>query len=192
MATTSSTSYFERIQDFVAENKKAVVIGTAAAALAVGGVVYYASTSRGSDSEKGKSRDKKKSSKKKKTVNDADGPLLEEIKPKVSDEGQYHCNLEACTHHQIEAVLSAEEIAGMSVEVSIFESGLLAHFNIGVPQERTKLAGTLKTRGNTLYQNRKFQQAIDLYTRAIQVATKSEPVYYSNRAACAFLPSISS
>jgi import receptor subunit TOM70 len=151
MATTSSTSYFERIQDFVAENKKAVVIGTAAAALAVGGVVYYASTSRGSDSEKGKSRDKKKSSKKRKTVNDADGPLLEEIKPKVSDE---------------EAVLSAEEIAGMSVE------------------ERTKLAGTLKTRGNTLYQNRKFQQAIDLYTRAIQVATKSEPVYYSNRAAC--------
>ncbi|KAG2136574.1 ADP/ATP carrier receptor [Suillus bovinus] len=153
MATTSSTSYFERIQDFVAENKKAVVIGTAAAALAVGGVIYYASTSRGpgGDLEKGKMRDKKKSSKKRKTVNDPDGPLLEEIKPKVTEE---------------EDALSAEEIAGMSVE------------------ERTKLAGTLKTRGNTLYQNRKFQQAVDMYTRAIQVATKSEPVYYSNRAAC--------
>jgi import receptor subunit TOM70 len=85
MSTTSSTSYFERIQDFVAENKKAVLIGSAAAALAVGGVVYYASTSRGpgGDLEKGKTRDKKKSSKKRKTVNDADGPLLEEIKPKV-------------------------------------------------------------------------------------------------------------
>ncbi|KAG2346186.1 ADP/ATP carrier receptor [Suillus weaverae] len=153
MATTSSTSYFERIHDFVAENKKAVVIGTAAAALAVGGVIYYASTSRGpgGDLEKGKARDKKKSSKKRKTVNDADGPLLEEIQPKVADE---------------EDVLSVEEIAGMSAE------------------ERTKLAGTLKTRGNTLYQNRKFQQAVDMYTRAIQVATKSEPVYYSNRAAC--------
>jgi import receptor subunit TOM70 len=82
---TSSTSYLERIQDFVAENKKAVLIGSAAAALAVGGVVYYASTSRGpgGDLEKGKSRDKKKSSKKRKTVNDSDGPLLEEIKPKV-------------------------------------------------------------------------------------------------------------
>ncbi|KAG2036581.1 ADP/ATP carrier receptor [Suillus americanus] len=168
MATTSSTSYFERIQGFVAENKKAVVIGAAATALAVGGVVYYASTSRGpgGDFEKGKTRDKKKSSKKRKTVNDADGPLLEEIKPKVTDEGQYHCNLEASAHHQIEDALSAEEIAGMSVE------------------ERTKLAGTLKTRGNTLYQNRKFQQAVDMYTRAIQVATKSESVYYSNRAAC--------
>lgn len=153
MATTSSTSYFERIQDFVAENKKAVVIGTAAAALAVGGVIYYASTSRGpsGDLEKGKTRDKKKSSKKRKTVNDADGPLLEEIKPKVADD---------------EGALSVEEIARMSVE------------------ERAKLAGTLKTQGNTLYQDRKFQQAVDLYTRAIQVATKSEPVYYSNRAAC--------
>ncbi|KAG0698788.1 mitochondrial outer membrane translocase receptor TOM70 [Suillus ampliporus] len=155
MATTSSTSYFERIQDFVAENKKAVVIGTAAAALAVGGVVYYASTSRGpgGDEEKGKTRDKKKSSKKRKTVNDADGPILEEIKPKVVEVEE-------------DAQLSAEEIAGMPVE------------------ERTKLAGTLKTRGNTLYQNRKFQQAVDMYTRAIQVATKPEPVYYSNRAAC--------
>lgn len=87
MSTTSSTSYFERIQDFVAENKKAVLIGSAAAALAVGGAVYYASTSRGPGGDlekgKGKTRDKKKSSKKRKTVNDADGPLLEEIKPKV-------------------------------------------------------------------------------------------------------------
>ncbi|OJA17379.1 hypothetical protein AZE42_10968 [Rhizopogon vesiculosus] len=155
MATTSSTSYFERLQDFVSENKKAVLIGSAAAVLAVGGAVYYASTSRGpgGDLEKGKSRDKKKSSKKRKTVNDADGPLLEEIKPKVVEVEE-------------DARLSPEEIAGMPVE------------------ERTKLAGTLKTRGNALYQNRKFQQAVDMYTRAIEVATKPEPVYYSNRAAC--------
>lgn len=84
MATTSSTSYFERIQDFVAENKKAVFIGSAAAALAVGGAIYYASTSGpGGDLEKGKSRDKRKSSKKRKAVGDANGPIIEEIKPKV-------------------------------------------------------------------------------------------------------------
>lgn len=133
MATTSSTSYFERIQDFVAENKKVVVIGTAAAALAVGGVIYYASTSRspGGDLEKGKARDKKKSSKKRKTVNDPDGPLLEEIKPKVADEGQYYYNLEARAHHQIEDALSVEEIAKMSVEVSTFE----AHFICSLQHE---------------------------------------------------------
>ena len=95
MATTSSTSYLERIQDFVTENKKAILVGSAAAALAVGGVIYYASTrSPGGDLEKGKSRDKKKSSKKRKTVNDTDGPILEEIKPKVVEvEGQFHSSL---------------------------------------------------------------------------------------------------
>lgn len=87
----AASTLVERVQNFVSENKQAIIIGTAAAAIAVGGVAYYASTSssRGStDVEKGEKKDKKK--KKKKTVNDADGPILEERKPskvKVEDEG---------------------------------------------------------------------------------------------------------
>lgn len=101
MASSESTATFlERAQVFVSENKRAVIIGTAAAALAVGGVAYYASTSsrsRGqSDIEKAAKKDKKKSSKggkKKKTVKDADGPILEERErpEKVDDStGEYN------------------------------------------------------------------------------------------------------
>lgn len=84
---STTTTLLERVQGFVSENKRAVLIGTAAA-IAVGGVAYYASTSsrpaRGeSDIEKGKKKKTSKGGKKKKTVNDADGPLLEEREPLV-------------------------------------------------------------------------------------------------------------
>jgi mitochondrial import receptor subunit TOM70 len=82
----ASSTLIERVQGFVSENKRAVIIGTAAAVLAVGGVAYYASTSRGpgADLEKGKGKGSKKGgsssgSKKRKTVKDDDGPILEEI-----------------------------------------------------------------------------------------------------------------
>ncbi|EPQ53265.1 mitochondrial outer membrane translocase receptor TOM70 [Gloeophyllum trabeum ATCC 11539] len=49
---------------------------------------------------------------------------------------------------------------------------------------KTKLAATLKSKGNSAYQSRKFAVAADYYTRAIAVSPKPEPVFYSNRAAC--------
>lgn len=98
MSTTSaaeggSSEFVTRVQSFISENKKAVIIGTAAVAVAIGGAAYYASSSRTRpdddvDSEKGgeRKKDKKKSkSKKKKSVKDKDGPLLEERKPKAGD-----------------------------------------------------------------------------------------------------------
>ncbi|KAI6030245.1 mitochondrial outer membrane translocase receptor TOM70 [Pisolithus marmoratus] len=63
-------------------------------------------------------------------------------------------------------LLTLEEIAAMSVD------------------ERIKRAGSLKSRGNALYQARKFTQAAELYTQAIQVSPKPEPIFHSNRAAC--------
>ena len=51
-------------------------------------------------------------------------------------------------------------------------------------QERSKVAASLKARGNAAYSSRQFSTAIDLYTRAIDVTPKPEPVFYSNRAAC--------
>jgi hypothetical protein len=82
-------SLVERIQDFVSENKRALLIGTAAAVIAVGGIAYYASTSGGLGGEngdaekavrKGKGKRKgSKSSKKRKTATDKDTPILEEI-----------------------------------------------------------------------------------------------------------------
>ena len=88
----SSSGLLTRVQNFLSENKKAVIIGTTTAVIAIGGAAYYASSSRTArdediDSEKGeKKKDKKKyKGKKKKAVKDKDGPLLEERKPKTSD-----------------------------------------------------------------------------------------------------------
>ena len=86
-----------RMQDFVSEHKKAIVIAAAAAAVAGGlGVAYYASTSSskpprdsssdtsGKKKKKTGSRGAKKGGKdKEKRVGSADGPILEERKPKA-------------------------------------------------------------------------------------------------------------
>ena len=58
------------------------------------------------------------------------------------------------------------------------------HILLLVIQERTKIAASLKAKGNSAYQQRKFPAAIDYYTRAIAVTPKPEPVFFSNRAAC--------
>ncbi|KAN0078116.1 hypothetical protein V8E55_010173 [Tylopilus felleus] len=140
-------SYVDRIHDWVSENRRTVLVATAAVLIAAGAVYYTSSSTR---PRKGKSKDRKQ---KKKSTNDADGPIIEEIKPKVEDVEEH-------------APLSPAQIAAMPFE------------------ERVKQAASLKTRGNTLYQARNFEQAIDLYTQAIQVSPRPEPVFYSNRAAC--------
>jgi len=92
MTSKESTSLVQRCSDFVSEHKRAIIIGTAAVAIAAGGAAYYASTSRrpGDSNGERKSRDNKKktrrSPKKQKTVNDKDGPILEERAPKTVDQ----------------------------------------------------------------------------------------------------------
>ncbi|KIY67018.1 mitochondrial outer membrane translocase receptor TOM70 [Cylindrobasidium torrendii FP15055 ss-10] len=102
-SSTTQHGLVDRVQDFVAENKKAVLIGAAVATVAVGGAFYYASSSSAPGS--GERRSKKKSSKdkseksKKKTVKDADGPLLEEVEAPA-----------------LEDTLNDEQIAALPVE----------------------------------------------------------------------------
>lgn len=97
MPMSSDDTVLDRISSFISENKRGVVIGAAAAAVAVGGVAYYVASSRaghGSGDEeslRGVKRKDKKKRKHKKTVKDKDGPVLEEKKPKAteeSDDGQ--------------------------------------------------------------------------------------------------------
>jgi hypothetical protein len=73
-------SLVERVQTFVSDNRRAVLLG-AAAAVAVGGVAVYAASS--SRSQARAQADKKK---KRKSQGRADGPLLEERTPKPAAE----------------------------------------------------------------------------------------------------------
>ncbi|KAJ7079367.1 hypothetical protein C8R43DRAFT_1053150 [Mycena crocata] len=154
MATETSPGIVDRVQSFVAEHKTAILIGTGVA-VALGGAAYYASTSAG-DADRDR-KDRKKGSKppkKRKSVKDPDGPILEERKPKVEETDE-------------ETVPpTPEELAAMSLS------------------DRTALAASFKTKGNAAYSTKKFAVAARLYTLAIDVSPKPEPVYYSNRAAC--------
>ncbi|KAF5391104.1 hypothetical protein D9757_003173 [Collybiopsis confluens] len=161
-AESSAATLVERVQNFVSENKQAILIGTAAAAIAVGGVAYYASSSSrpSTDLEKGEKKEKKKenksSKKKKKTVNDSDGPVLEERKPKAKVEDD---DVELLQY-------TAESVAALP------------------ESERSRIAGVFKAKGNEAYKARDFAAAAKLYSHAIEITTKAEPVFYSNRAAC--------
>lgn len=88
MSSSSSPapSVVERVQSFVSEHKRVVLLGAAVAAVAIGGAAYYASTSRGDSDKAARKREKKKASKKRKAAKDGeDGPILEEIEPKAGE-----------------------------------------------------------------------------------------------------------
>jgi import receptor subunit TOM70 len=98
-AEPTTQTVAERVQDFVSENKRVILIGTAAAAAAIA-VVYFASASRGrgdnSDGEfadrgERRAKDKKKGAKyarKRKSAKDKDkdGPLLRERTPPLVED----------------------------------------------------------------------------------------------------------
>ena len=80
---SSAPGFVDRVQSFLAENRRVILIGTAAAAIAVGGAAYYASTSRSSlRSDADRKKDKKKSKKRK---SGTDSPILEEL-PKAAEQ----------------------------------------------------------------------------------------------------------
>ncbi|KAH8813797.1 hypothetical protein DL96DRAFT_1625416 [Flagelloscypha sp. PMI_526] len=76
-----SQSLVERAQTWVSDNKKAVIIGSAAAAIAIGAGIYIATAGPPSKPSK-RSKDSSKSApKKRKPAKDVDTPILEEKKP---------------------------------------------------------------------------------------------------------------
>ena len=51
-------------------------------------------------------------------------------------------------------------------------------------QNRSKVAASLKQKGNGAYSKKEYEKAAEYYTKAIEVTPIPEPVYFSNRAAC--------
>jgi mitochondrial import receptor subunit TOM70 len=95
-SSATSQGVVERVQNWVSENKRVVIVGAVVATVAIGGAAYYASSSRGDGDNVERKKDKKKasktSSKKKKAVNDSESPILEEVAPKVADEAESECS----------------------------------------------------------------------------------------------------
>lgn len=77
--------------------------------------------------------------------------------------------------------LSVTDIEVMDPEVSRWSCARGQGANV-LQQQRSALALKLKALGNKAYSNKKFTEAIEYYSKAIEC--EEQAVFYSNRAAC--------
>ncbi|OJJ58187.1 hypothetical protein ASPSYDRAFT_153250 [Aspergillus sydowii CBS 593.65] len=164
LPASSSASVWDRISKWVSENK-ALVYTVAGVAVVVtsAGVVYYLSDSNQSakssttpPAEKKKSKNQRRKEKEKKKA--------EEKKTK------------AASAQDEQAQKKPEEPSEEIPEVDEATVGQLDE------ETRKSYAAKLKVAGNKAYGSKDYNNAIDLYGKAI--ICKPDPVFYSNRAAC--------
>ncbi|KAI8596449.1 mitochondrial precursor protein import receptor tom70 [Dissophora ornata] len=150
------------VQKFVQDKDWKFYAAVASVSLLAGAGIYYltrpSSTSGADEPKSTKSKSKKKKNKKKAASNKESTSEDKADSPAAPEKGK-----EAESNEDVET-MSAATIAGLT------------------QQKRLEHANTLKTRGNSMYSAKKWEEAIRLYSQAI--AFNPDPVFYSNRAAC--------
>ncbi|KAJ6087556.1 hypothetical protein N7467_006470 [Penicillium canescens] len=154
LTESSSASVWDRITNWVSENKAVVYTIAGVAVVVTGaGVVYYLNdSSKSTPSVPKKSKNQRRKEKKK---------AEDEKKAKSASD---------------ESAKKTEEPAEELPEVDETTVGQLSE------ETRNAYAGKLKAAGNKAYGAKDYPNAIDLYSKAI--LCKPDPVFYSNRAAC--------
>ncbi|EPS30065.1 hypothetical protein PDE_05015 [Penicillium oxalicum 114-2] len=157
---STTTSVWDRISNWVSENKAVVYTIAGVAVVVTGaGVVYYLSDSNKSSASSTPSAPKKSKNQRRKEKKKAE----EEKKAKSASVEE-------------EPAKKAEEASEELPEVDEATVGQLSE------DTRKEYAAKLKAAGNKAYGSKDYNSAIDLYGRAI--ICKPDPVFYSNRAAC--------
>ncbi|KAJ5211874.1 Mitochondrial outer membrane translocase complex subunit Tom70 [Penicillium cinerascens] len=158
---SSSQSVWDRITNWVSENKAVVYTIAGVAVVVTGaGVVYYLSDSKKPSGDASSSAPKKSKNQRRKEKKKA-----EEEKKKTKSASV-----------QDEPAKKAEEPAEEIPDVDETTVGQLSE------ETRKEYAGKLKAAGNKAYGSKDYNNAIILYGKAI--ICKPDPVFYSNRAAC--------
>lgn len=160
VALPANSSVWDRISNWVSENKAVVytIAGVTVVVVAGAGVLYY--TKDGSSTAGAQPKLSKKERRKRKEAE------------KKAEAERSATPKEAQSTSQAASVDSADEIP----ELTEATLGAMS------PDERKQWAVKLKEVGNHAYGSKDFNKAIELYSKAI--LCKPEAVYYSNRAAC--------
>ncbi|KAG0309449.1 TOM (translocase of outer membrane) complex component [Dissophora globulifera] len=153
------------IHKFVQDKDWKFYAAVASASLLAGAGLYYltrpSSTTQSDEQKSTKPKSKKKKSKKKSSGKGTSTPEEKEAEaPAASEKAK---DTSSDSDENVET-MSAETIAGLT------------------QKKRLEHATVLKTRGNSMYSAKKWDEAIRLYSQAI--AFNPDPVFYSNRAAC--------
>lgn len=157
----AESSVWDRISTWVSENKAVVYTIAGVTVVVAGATVYYYT----SDNSKPKGDAQPKLSKKERRKR-------KEAEKKAEAQKNAAAPREAPAASKAPAVDSADEIPEIT-EATVQAMSL---------DDRKHWAVKLKEVGNHAYGSKDFNNAIDLYSKAI--LCKPEAVYYSNRAAC--------
>ncbi|KAL9597603.1 MAG: hypothetical protein Q9219_005042 [cf. Caloplaca sp. 3 TL-2023] len=168
---TSSLPLWDRLSNWVSENKAVVYTIAGIAVVVTGaGVVYYRANPRIDSRETTSDADSKKKASKKERRK----AKKEKEKEK---EGTQHDTTSAQDQEPKRNVPTVE--ADPSEELPQVDSTTV---DLLSEQERKDYASKLKVAGNKAYGDKSYNDAIELYGKAI--LCKPDPIFYSNRAAC--------
>ncbi|KAH8694165.1 putative mitochondrial outer membrane translocase receptor [Talaromyces proteolyticus] len=155
LSASSSSSVWDRISNWVSENKAVVYTVAGIAVVVTGGTVYYLSTS-GKPTEPAAPRKSKKERRKEKKKAEEEKKAQEE-------------KAEESKKAKVEEPEELPDVDETTVD-SLTE------------ETRKAYAQKLKAAGNKAYGSKEYNRAIELYGKAI--LCKPDPIFYSNRAAC--------
>ncbi|KUL84246.1 hypothetical protein ZTR_06904 [Talaromyces verruculosus] len=158
LSPSTSSSIWDRISNWVSENKAVVYTVAGIAVVVTGGTVYYLSTSSSSKPQ-------------------------EPAQPKKSKKQRRNEKKKAEEEKKAQEAKAAEEVKTAKVE-DVDELPEVDESTVDSLSEETRkaYAAKLKAAGNKAYGSKDYNRAIELYGKAI--LCKPDPVFYSNRAAC--------
>ncbi|KAK0517082.1 hypothetical protein JMJ35_000237 [Cladonia borealis] len=167
---TPSLPLWERLSIWASENK-AVVYTIAGVAVVVSGagVAYYISESRKGSQDAGAEEKKRLSKKERRKAKQEKEKEKSQPEARVADEKSEEQTQARAATVESDPLDGLPEIDDSTVE-SLSE------------QERKDYATKLKIAGNKAYGSKNYNEAIELYGKAI--LCKPDPIFYSNRAAC--------
>lgn len=160
--SAATSSFLDRAASWYRDNKVTAWVIGGVTVVAVGGTIYYLNSSSEQapkvPDEGRKAKKERRKAKKEAQTKSPDAPAADDVKagaPKPA------------------AVADESEELPEVTEASVAALS---------EQQKKDYAAKLKAAGNKAYGSKDYNRAIDLYSQAI--LCKSDPVFYSNRAAC--------